>query len=541
MVVCLVCFVPGFFAIPPVDRDEARFAQASRQMLESGDFVDIRFQDEARYKKLVGIYWLQAASVAALGEGSRDAIWAYRIPSLIGATLAVLLTAWCGSRLFGPVAGTLGALMLAGSVLLGVEARLAKTDAALLATIVAAQIALARVYLAEDDAAAGRAAPLAFWIAAGIGILIKGPVLPLVCGGTAFWLVLTERRLAWLKRLRWAIGVPIAALIVLPWLVAITVMTDGAFLAASFGHDMFGKVATGQESHGAPTGSYLVAFWLTFWPFALLAGLAIPWAWRQRVRPEVRFALGWIVPTWLVFELSVTKLPHYVLPTYPAIALLAAAALEDRYGWKDAAAVRWRAWWPAIPWGIATLALPVAVAAVPFLLQHEQVPLPARIAALLAIPIAFGVLVAVRRLQPERALLLGVAAAIVLYVPAYGFVFPNLTGLWLSPRVAEAIETHSPCPDPQTAAAGYHEPSLVFAIGADLELTDGTGAADFLLEGGCRIAIVSAQHAERFAAALGERDRRATALSEVAGTELNGGDRLTLTLYALRFGGGLRK
>src|SRR5215472_3669793 len=61
----LLCFLPGFFNIPPVDRDEARFAQATKQMIESGEFVDIRFQDEVRYKKPVGIYWLQAAAVRA--------------------------------------------------------------------------------------------------------------------------------------------------------------------------------------------------------------------------------------------------------------------------------------------------------------------------------------------------------------------------------------------------------------------------------------------------------------------------------------------
>src|SRR5246500_3066755 len=62
-------FLPGFFSIPPVDRDEARFAQATKQMVETGDFVDIRFQDEVRYKKPVGIYWLQAGAVLAGGGG----------------------------------------------------------------------------------------------------------------------------------------------------------------------------------------------------------------------------------------------------------------------------------------------------------------------------------------------------------------------------------------------------------------------------------------------------------------------------------------
>ena len=86
---CLIAFLPGFFQIPPVDRDEARFAQATKQMVESGDYVDIRFQDEVRYKKPVGIYWLQAAAVKAGGAlgvpHAHTTIWLYRLPSLFGA------------------------------------------------------------------------------------------------------------------------------------------------------------------------------------------------------------------------------------------------------------------------------------------------------------------------------------------------------------------------------------------------------------------------------------------------------------------------
>ena len=66
--VSLVSFLPGFFHLPPVDRDEARFAQATKQMIESGDYIDIRYQDEVRYKKPVGIYWLQAGVVRACGK-----------------------------------------------------------------------------------------------------------------------------------------------------------------------------------------------------------------------------------------------------------------------------------------------------------------------------------------------------------------------------------------------------------------------------------------------------------------------------------------
>src|SRR5579863_9847332 len=88
LLLCLLLYVPGIAAIPPLDRDEARFAQATRQMLETGDFLRIRFQDAARNRKPAGIYWLQAAAVAAFSSPAATAIWPYRLPSLLGATAA---------------------------------------------------------------------------------------------------------------------------------------------------------------------------------------------------------------------------------------------------------------------------------------------------------------------------------------------------------------------------------------------------------------------------------------------------------------------
>src|SRR5438093_1613012 len=133
LVVALLSFLPGFFTIPPIDRDEARFAQATKQMVESGDYVDIRFQDEVRYKKPVGVYWLQAAVVKAaraLGfPAALTTIWLYRIPSLLGAIGAVLLTYWTAVAFVSRRAAVLAALMIASCVLLSIERLLAKTDA----------------------------------------------------------------------------------------------------------------------------------------------------------------------------------------------------------------------------------------------------------------------------------------------------------------------------------------------------------------------------------------------------------------------------
>src|SRR5690348_16463322 len=94
LLICVLAWLPGFFTLPPLDRDESRFAQATKQMLETGDFVDINLGGVPRYEKPVGIYWLQAASTAVFGTGARDSIWTYRVPSLLGALAGVAATFW---------------------------------------------------------------------------------------------------------------------------------------------------------------------------------------------------------------------------------------------------------------------------------------------------------------------------------------------------------------------------------------------------------------------------------------------------------------
>ena len=127
--VALCAFSPGFNAIPPVDRDEPRYAQASKQMMETGNYLDIRFQEQPRYLQPAGLYWLQVTAAKITGYGPEAPIWVYRLPSLLAATAAVVLTYWVALPLAGPVGAFIAALLLTPCILLGVEARLAKTDA----------------------------------------------------------------------------------------------------------------------------------------------------------------------------------------------------------------------------------------------------------------------------------------------------------------------------------------------------------------------------------------------------------------------------
>lgn len=533
--VSLALFLPGFFSLPPVDRDEARFAQASKQMIESGDFVDIRFQDEPRHKKPAGIYWLQSAAAMLLGRGADSEIWAYRLPSLAGAVLSVLLTAATGARLFGARTGAAAAMLLAGAILLGVEARLAKTDAVLLACILAAQLALARVWMERHGTPPAPSNLLPFWLAIGAGILVKGPIILLACGGTALLLSLWERSGRWLLRLRPGLGLPVACLVVLPWLVAIALESDGAFFSASVGQDLLGKVLTGQESHGAPPGYYAVAVWLTFWPASLLLFLALPWIWMHRREDAVRFCLAWILPLWIVFELVMTKLPHYVLPAYPALALLAARALADGLPAPGPATAAGR-WGRRLRRVVAPvwLALAVTLCAALIVLSLKLDPDDLHVPVLGAVAVIGASALVLWQLRRGRHDVL----PSLLLLPPLGLAWLGYEGtlrptaaLWPSANVAELVaEVRTTCPTALVASAGYREPSLVFLLGTGTVLTDGAGAAAHLGSGPCALALVEQREEPAFKAALSRADPPET-IGRVVGVNYSNGRSVDLTLY----------
>ena len=518
VIVALCAFLPGFFSIPPIDRDEARYAQATKQMMESGDYIDIRFQDQPRYLQPAGIYWLHVAAARLTGSGVNAPIWVHRLPSLAGATLAVLLTYWVALPLAGEAAAFIAALFMAASVLLGFEARNGKIDAVLLTTILGAMGFLARAYLRQPMTFLQA---MLFWAALGMGIMLKGPLILLVVGLTALTLSVLDRSWAWLRVLRPLPGCGVMLLVFLPWLIAVTVRSGGEFLAIALGPSMLGKVASGQQSHGLPPGTYLLLYWLTFWPAAGLVIAAGPWIWRKRQEPAVRFCLAWTVPTWIVFELIVTKLPHYVLPVYPAIAMLIALALVD--GRRLAQPLAWIA--------TAGAAIYLFLGAAVLYALESRVSVAAVLVAT-AGAVIFGWALLNGRSMPARAFAMSLAAgAVLLHAATFGLVIPALDSVWVVPRVVAAVHRHAPCARPLVASAGLHEPSLVFLTGTATDLTSANGAAEFLQAEGCRIALVERREESQFLARLNALGRSATLRERIVGIPIGRVRRVDIGLY----------
>jgi 4-amino-4-deoxy-L-arabinose transferase-like glycosyltransferase len=499
VVFCLVAFLPGFFQIPPVDRDEARFAQATKQMIETGQYVDIRFQNEVRYKKPVGIYWLQAAAVQvgrALGvPHALTTIWLYRLPSLLAATGAVLLTYWAALAFVGRRAALLAALMLASSILLSVEARLAKTDATLLFTSVAAMGAMARIYLQqrrEPTAKSGWGLQAMLWTAIAAGVMVKGPLIVMFVFLAALTLSVLDRSARWLGALRPVTGFIWMLLLVTPWFVAIVAKSGMTFFTDAVGHDMLAKVASGQEAHGAPPGYYLLLFFLTFWPGAVLAAPAAPMVWRARREPGAQFLLAWLIPSWLVFEVVATKLPHYVLPLYPAIAILIAGIVEGGGLSKARWLVRGTVGWFLFPSLIA-----IAVVG-GFLFVAGDLGLIAWPSAAAAVILGLFAWWLYDVDGPERSLLRGMVASVLVAFTVYGIGFPSLRALFPSAVIADDLRATG-CEQPKVATTGYYEePSLVFLLGTKTLFTSGPGAAEFLQKGPCHFALIDARSEHGF-------------------------------------------
>jgi len=352
-------YLPGFFTIPPVDRDESRFAQASRQMFESvalpagerdaglhsGGLVVPMVASKPRLNKPPLIYWLQAASAAAFtgGDPLRDAIWMYRVPSLLAGIVTVLATWRMGLAMFDPRAGWLGAALLAVAPVFVWEAHQARADMVMVAFTTLAVWQLRRIWrggVVSERAGALRApraaAPL-LWLFTALGILTKGPITPMVIVLTALSLSVLAREFRWLRATRPLLGALVVLGGVAPWVYLVAERVGFAEYWGIVYGEVLGRAGSAREGHWGPPGYHLVLLVVLFWPGSLLTALAVGRAFRRGLRGSWRriravrstrrpeaFLLAWLVPSWIVFELSFTKLPHYTMPLYPAVAMLTA-------------------------------------------------------------------------------------------------------------------------------------------------------------------------------------------------------------------------
>jgi 4-amino-4-deoxy-L-arabinose transferase-like glycosyltransferase len=486
---CAALYLVGNGRVPLWDRDEGWYAQCSKQMWETGDWVVPWFLDHLRTEKPIFVYWLQIGGYFLFG-GPGD--FAVRFYAAIAQTIVVAILGFSLFKMVGPLRGTLSALIYGSCVMSIIAAKMCLTDATLMVFVLTVQLCLMSLYMGG----ANWSAVVLMFICLGFGGLTKGPVTFVPTAFTLIalaimdyerWLPLIRPTKANLNRASLILlvilgGLVISLAICAPWLIELN-RREPRWIPAVFSkaHE---HIAQPLDGHTGPPGYYLLLVWATFFPWSLLIPTAVYVAWKQRHVPQTRFAIAAVLGPWVFFEYMKTKLPHYPLVTYPFLAFLVADAIVRCARSQYLELFRARFVNSALVWALVIGALPSAVwlTALPFF--HWDDPLP--YASMFALSVmgyicTLGTYYFFRQLRPYMASAWLGTTFMLLIAIGYGWMLPEMTLLHTSSRIAEVLRKYDgtadaaapgdvmivqdPLPD---RTLGYKEPTLAYYQGGSI-------------------------------------------------------------------------
>jgi 4-amino-4-deoxy-L-arabinose transferase-like glycosyltransferase len=333
-----------------VNPDEGRYAEIPREMVASGDWTTPRLNDIKYFEKPALQYWATAVAYTLFGEHQ----WTARLWSALTGFLGVLMVYFTGRRLFGATAGWYAALVLGSSLLYVLIGHVNTLDMGVSFFLSAAVCAF---LLAQHDGADARARGrwmLAAWAALALALLSKG-LIGLVLPGTALFLyVLIERDWRLLGRLRLAAGSVLVLALSLPWFVAVS-RANPEFFHFFFIHEHFERFLTKQHGRYQPPYYFIPVLLAGMLPWTITLFDACARAWKREPEKQFqtqRFLLLWSAVVFVFFSVSDSKLVSYILPIFPALALLIGLRLAQ----LGARALAWQTL-PAALVGLALLAL----------------------------------------------------------------------------------------------------------------------------------------------------------------------------------------
>ncbi|HSB79585.1 MAG TPA: glycosyltransferase family 39 protein [Candidatus Methylomirabilis sp.] len=488
---------PGLF-----DADEPAYAQAAREMLETGDWVTPHFNGQPRFDKPILFYWLLTLSYRVFGVSE----FAARFWSALAAVILVGLLSSAGERWFGPPAGFVTGMAFMANLLSALLARAAVTD--MLLTLFVTAAILAGVRAIQADVIPGRRWARTAWAAMGLAVLVKGPVgllIPAMALGGSL-LIFREWRTRIRRLLSWD-SVILFGLITAPWYGLVLAANGRAFVEGFVIKHHLTRFAGVVSGHPGPLWFYLpvalVGFfpWSAYLPQALSRAVSIGRT-REVKDPADRLLVAcacWALGVFLFFSLAGTKLPSYLFPAFPAMALLVGASAisnekrtTDNRPRRDVdrlsvvgcqfsiASVRRERVpeWPSrlSSWliGITGFTLALGFALVPRLLEMfrplaggvlDGVALPAGIAWWLAGLLAVGTTVSLAGAGPWRVAFLSVMMVLLLFT-AEIVVAPRAYAI-LQAALREFAQDAGRILSPQdpVVAYGLNAPSIVFYSG----------------------------------------------------------------------------
>ena len=541
IILIIIALFSGQYSIPPIDRDEARFAQASSQMIQSGDYVNIKFQDEIRAKKPIGIYWLQAFSAKIFGQ---EDIGSYRIPSLLS-SITTLVFFGLITRVIFPVYQTLiVTLLFASSIVFMGEAHLAKTDATLLCLICVQQYFLLKIILQQENTFKVKYLyPILVWLTFSFGVLVKGPISIAILFPTVIAFCIIQKSISLIKSLRPIIGLLICTLVILPWFLAIDEATNGMFLKKAFQEDFFSKLKSGQEGHGALPGTHLLTLSISIWPVATFLPCLILFSLQNRTNIIIKFLLCWILPFWVIIELIPTKLLHYPLPVLPAIAILAIGGLlQFKSNIKKIKSVLLRkiTYISSILFSFGGIILSGGIFYISskFNIENDNILtfftilliLISLVIFILSLTLIFNFKNFYLDISKSfyNILLAIIALASIFNIINYNFVLPKLDYLHPSNAIIKKLKKVKA---DAVASSGYHEPSLVFLLNGDVLLSDPHEVAIFMAEGKNNVALIEKSDLKQFLETTNNLNLKIKEISIVKGFNIAKGRHVEIYIF----------
>ena len=455
-ILLLLC---GTTDLPLIDRDEPRFAQATREMMARHDWLVPTFNGEYRFDKPPLTYWAMALFYAVGGVSELAA----RLHSIVSTVALTLLIYAMGRRWFSAITGFAAAFGFVTCLQVLLHGRLAVADMPMVLAVAAAQFALFELLCGTEGEATNPKSKRWFWtlyLALAAGFLAKGPIALAVPLGTA----LLHRFVLWRKPLPWARlrigrGLLLVLAIVGVWGIPGLVETHGLWWKVGMGEHVVARGLEPLNSRHFFAPFYLVTALFSLFPWIALAGYGVL-VLRRNWNERNAFLLSWLIAPYLIFLFYATQLPHYVLPAFPAFFLILGQALG-----LQAPLPRWPrsiAWVILGFWGVVVLALVVVIVGAPWAAPFASLRLALiGLAAILGGLVLLGVFFEIDRIPAMR-------GAVVLV--AIGFLILGTSLRPLEPAIEVAKLAEGMPPETRFVAYGFTEGSLIFYMDRHWEL-----------------------------------------------------------------------
>lgn len=458
LVVTLAVLLPGIH-VSLFDRDEGWYAQVTREMVASGDYLVPTYLGEPWLGKPPLLYWLAAPIFSVAGRSE----WALRLVPVMSMVVAVQLLATLAARLFHRGIGMTAALVFMTAALPAVVGRLFITDGLLLMFVMGAVLALERL-------SRGGKLHVGFvlGICVGLGILTKGPPILLYIAGFGGALLIAR------SQRRWALGPPVwlaaivTMIVVLPWYLAVAARAAETLWSQLFVYEFLARFTAPAHGHVGPPGYYAVVSLAGWLPWTPLIPGALFAAWQQRKQDRnLALCFWWFALPWIVFELVPGKLPHYVLPCFVPIAICFARFWEVFVQSDQSIHERraLRAWFVLpILGGIGVL----AVLTLPRIAKYTPGYLPISGGVILIVVLISGGAAGLRFVIKRKfhlALQVCVLLAIATFVAFGAAILPAFEKNRLSRTIAETVNEQNEI-ELAVVACGYDEPTMFFYLDA---------------------------------------------------------------------------